>query len=61
MRFLSVRATEFILFPGHDYNFTRCLRKQENSIWNQQGGYSEISIDLPQNGYAGKSVTIELD
>jgi len=30
------------------------------SFWNQEKGISEISIDLPQTVYAGKSVTIEL-
>ena len=30
-----------------------------NSLWNKAKGISEISIDLPQTVYAGKSVTIE--
>jgi chondroitin AC lyase len=30
------------------------------SFWNEKKGISEISIDLPQTVYAGKSVTIEL-
>lgn len=30
------------------------------SLWNEEKGTSEISIDLPQTVYAGKSVTIEL-
>lgn len=30
------------------------------SVWNETEGASEISIDLPQGNYAGKSVTIKL-
>ncbi|NEW83774.1 MAG: chondroitin lyase, partial [Mariniphaga sp.] len=30
------------------------------SLWNNEKGNSEITIDLPQTVYAGKSVTIEL-
>ncbi|MDP3914888.1 MAG: polysaccharide lyase family 8 super-sandwich domain-containing protein [Bacteroidota bacterium] len=30
------------------------------SFWNEKKGISEISIDLPQTVYAGKSITIEL-
>lgn len=32
-----------------------------NSSWNGEKGISEISIDLPQDVYAGKSVTIDLN
>lgn len=31
-----------------------------NTVWDEKKGLSEISIDLPQGNYAGKSVTIEL-
>jgi chondroitin AC lyase len=29
------------------------------ALWNQQNGYSEITVDLPREVYAGKSVVIE--
>jgi hypothetical protein len=31
------------------------------AVWNKQGAYSEISVDLSQNVQAGKSVTVAFD
>ncbi len=30
-----------------------------SAVWNEKMGYTELSIDLPQNVYAGKSVSVE--
>jgi len=40
----------------------RLEKEGENfrSVWNEKEGVSEITVDLPQGDYAGKSVTIKL-
>jgi len=35
-------------------------RENFNAIWNEKKGMSEISVDLPQGNYAGKTLTIKL-
>ena len=35
--------------------------QQVNAVWNDKKGESEITIDLPQEAYAGQSVTIKFD